>query len=55
MINTGSFKTDSIFSSGIITAYVLILAALLGAVMASFLTCLAARTVTKGKRQTLRL
>ncbi|MCH3999997.1 MAG: prepilin peptidase [Lachnospiraceae bacterium] len=47
MISTGSFKTDSIFSSGIITAYVLILAALLGAVMASFLTCLAARTVTK--------
>ncbi|MGI5990654.1 MAG: prepilin peptidase [Lachnospiraceae bacterium] len=45
MINTGSFSTDTIFDSGVMTAYVLILAAVLGAVMASFLVCLAGRTV----------
>lgn len=46
LINSGSFSTDLIFTSGVITAYVLILAAVLGAVMASFLTCLAGRTMT---------
>lgn len=42
-MNTGSFQTDLIFTSGVLTAYVLILAFVLGSVFGSFINCMAWR------------
>ena len=42
-MNTGSFQTDIIFESRVLTAYVLILAFVMGSVLGSFINCMAWR------------